>query len=107
MHFIYLGDTLLSTCYFFHNISQFSRKLCILGCFSHLRDRRKKPGVLGTAVMILSPKEYTKSIPASTTVTNTACDVGPLAANRQQQTDGLSCSAHTRHRQESSSYKKH
>lgn len=59
-HFIYLGDTLLSTCWFFHTISQRCRKLCVLGCFSQLRDRGKKSGALGTAVMILTPKE-TKS----------------------------------------------
>jgi len=73
-----LGDTLLSACYFFHTISQFSRKLCIFGCSSQLGDIGKKSGALGTAVMMLIPKDeeqHTKSIHPSTAVTNSACDV--------------------------------
>lgn len=56
-----MGDTLLSTCWFFQTTSPFSRKLCLLGCSSKLKDRRKKSGALGTAVVILTPKEMNSS----------------------------------------------
>lgn len=107
-HFIYLGDTLLSTCWFFHTISQRCRKLCVLGCFSQLRDRGKKSGALGTAVMILTPKE-TKS----TTVHKNQYTpqlqsqiLHVMEVLLQLQTDRLWHSTHTRHKQELLSFKR-
>lgn len=90
--------------FFLHIAFWFSRKLCILGCFSQLGDGGKKSGAPGRIVTILtspptipeSPAaaQYTGSIHPSTTATNPTRDVGPLAVSCQLQ---AGCqAAHTR-----------